>query len=158
MLDYLNIDDLLVDLSEVPESDLEVFARNLYGELYINSGNYGLHKCHDGEDVKFWASRFDHAFFAPKNWHLTTQKQILDKRRVERMKWIGELICGNVPNSACWLVEQSLIKRLYTIAPKGYMVWLELHREGFWTFSTSYTADTATVHRTTRGNKRIWKK
>jgi hypothetical protein len=158
MSEYFNLDDLLVDLSSVDESQLEDYARNLYRELYITSGKYGIHKCHDGQEVKFWDNRFDHAFFTPKNWHYTTEKQVLDKRRVERLRWIGALISGDVPNSACWLVTQNLVKRLYTIAPKGYLVWLELHREGFWTFSTSYTADSGEIHRKTRGQKRIWKK
>lgn len=134
MNDHFNLDNLLIDLSNVAEENLEEYARNLYREFYITSGNYGIHKCHDGEEVKFWNTRFDHAFFTPKNWQYTTNKQILDKRRIERLRWIGALICGDVPNSACWLVNQNLIKRLYTIAPKGYLVWLELHREGFGRF------------------------
>lgn len=158
MTQPFSLDDLLIDLSDVPEDELEHFARNLYRETYITSGNYGLFKCHDGETVKFWDSRFDHAFYTPKNWQYTTEKQVLDKRRVERLKWIGALICGAAPNSACWLIEQNLTKRLYTVVPKGYLVWLELHREGFWTFSTAYTTDAGYIHRTTRGQKRIWKK
>lgn len=158
MTDMINLDELLIDLSKIPEENLEEFARNLYHELYITKGNQGILDCHDGEEVKFWDTRFDHAFFTPKNFHLTTEKQIIDKRRVERMKWIGALIKGEVPNSQCWLITEGRTKRMYITAAKGFIVWLEPKSAGLWTFSTAYTADAAYIFRQTRGQKLIWKK
>ncbi len=156
----MNLNDLLLDLSNIPENELENFARAKYREIYVTSGNRGVMNCHDGDEVIFWESRFDHAFYTPKNWRETSVKQVLDKRRIERMAWIRPLICGDVPNSACWIINENLVKRMYAVASKGYLVWLELKRDGSWQFSSAYAyvADISYIYKQTRGQSQIWKK
>lgn len=153
----VNLDDLLLNFSDLTEQQIEYQSRKAYRETYITSGNFGLHKTHDGDNVKFWESRFEHAFYRPKNFHVSNVKAVLDKPRVERIMWIKEVIGGKIPNSACWLLKQNLIKRLYTVVPKGYVVWLEYKGEREWTFSTAYVTTPQQIHKYTRGERLIWK-
>ncbi len=158
MTGYLNLDNLLLDISSVSDVDLDDFARKNYFEMFVKSGACGTLKCHDNQDVLFWKNQFDHAFYTPKKWEETTIKQIVDKRRVQRMTWIQPLIKGEVPNSQCWHIQQNLLKRMYCVASKGYMLWLEPNGEDCWRFSTAYTAETSYIYKQTRGGKMIWKK
>lgn len=157
MTEKLNLNDLLIDISQVADENLEEFAQNLYRELYITDETFGLHQCHDGELVKFWDSRFKHAFFNTIDYRLSSEKKIVDKRRVERMKWIGALIGGNAIGSQCWLIQKERRQRCYMINAKNFVVWLEPLDGGGWWFSTIYTPDTNQMYRYTRGNKLIWK-
>ena len=154
---HVNLDRLLVDLSNKDDLEIEELARKLYRDIYITSRGYGIHKTHDGEEVKFWESRFGHAFYKPKDWQTSGVKAVVDRPRIERLKWIGEVIKGTVPNSACWLLRQNLTKRLYTVVPKGYVVWLEYTGENLWTFSSGYVTTPQQIHKYTRGEKLIWK-
>ena len=155
----LSPEALLLDLTEIPEEKLEVFARQKFRELCIDSNGRGMHQCHDGEAVVIWESRFEHAFFKPENWKDTSQKQVLDRSRIQRTAWIVPLIGGEFQNSECWLInERGRLKRMYTIRGTGYVVWLEFKYEGLWTFSTGYVANTGYIYKQTRGQKRIWKK
>lgn len=151
------LDALLLDLGDLSDEDLAYRARQLYNEIYITSGKFGVRKTHDGENIKFWENRFRHAFCRSKDFRFSNAKDCIDRPRVERMAWIGEVVRGKVPNSACWLLTQNLLKRLYTVVPKGYVVWLEGKGEREWTFSTAYVTTPQTIHKYTRGAKRIWK-
>jgi hypothetical protein len=153
----VNLDDLLLDISGLNDQEIESRARKLYRELYITSGNFGVHKTHDGEDVTFWDSRFKHVTCTSKDFRFSDEKACLDKPRIERIAWVGEVISGKVPNSACWLLKQNLVKRLYTVVPRGYVVWLEYKGEKKWMFSTAYVTTPQQIHKYTRGEKLIWK-
>lgn len=153
----LDLDALLLDLSGLSAEEIALQAKQFYKDLYLTSGRFGIHKSHDGEEVKFWENRFHHAFCTSKDSRFSDAKECIDLPRVERITWIEEVIRGNVPNSACWLLKQNLIKRLYTVVPKGYVVWLEAKGEKVWTFSTAYVTTPQTIHKYTRGARRIWK-
>lgn len=154
----MDLDSLLINLEGVRDDEAEALALKLYREHCGISGPYGVCATHDGHEVRFWESRFRHAFYSPTNYRLSSQKQILDKRRVARVRWIHEVIQGNFVNSDCWLVEQNgMLKRLYRAVPKGYVIWLEVYREDYLTFSTAYVATPNQLHGYTRGAKRLWK-
>lgn len=154
----LNLDDLLLDLTGLDEHAVIELGEKTYREMYVGSGSYGIRQTHDGEDVRFWASRFRHAFCTANDFRFSNDKECVDRPRVERVAWIGEVISGRVPNSACWLIRQNLTKRLYTVVPKGYVVWLEYKGGKEWTFSTAYVTQPNKIHGYTRGERRIWKK
>ena len=152
-------DEHLLDITDIKEGDLEEFARAIFRELFIEANGRGEHLTHDNEVVVFWETRFDHAFYKPKDWRETSEKQVVDDKRVERMPWILPLIGGEIANSECWRVNsKGRVKRMYVLRAKGYVVWLESRGEGQWTFSTGYVANTGYIYNQTRGQKRIWKK
>jgi hypothetical protein len=45
----LDLNNLLVDLAGMDTEAVECLGRQLYGELYLNKGKFGLHSTHDGE-------------------------------------------------------------------------------------------------------------
>ncbi|MDX6498379.1 MAG: hypothetical protein QOG23_1639 [Blastocatellia bacterium] len=149
----VNLDSLKLDLGGLDDDSIEGLGREQYRIACIDSNGRGIRVTHDGEDVEFWESRFDHAFFTGTN------KEVLEKRRIARIKWICEVIGGRAPNSDCWEVSENLRKRFYRVVGKGYIIWLEKYQAECWTFSTAYIAPIAHLHKQTRGNgaKRIWK-
>lgn len=159
MEQYLDLNSLLTDLSNLTDPEVEETGYRLYGELFLDTEARGVRKTHDGEDVYFWEERFDHAFFAPANFHLTTEKQIVDKGRVARIKWILPLIGGEVPNSECWLVKNKNRpeQRLYVRFSQNYIVWLEPRDAGGWKFSTAYPSEGWRIRNYLKGAQRIWR-
>jgi len=158
-LPILSPDELLLDITDIHENDLEEFARQKYRELFIQSNGRGEHTLHDGEKVIFWETRFEHALYDAKEWQHSAVKDVLDKRRLERLAWVLPLLSGNMPTSECWMVTQGgRTKRFYVMPAKGFVVWLEPKSNGTWTFSTGYDVSPAYIYQRTRGGRRLWKK
>lgn len=158
-----NLDDLLIDVEGMTNEEIETKARDLYKELYTGAGKSGKLRAHDGEEVIFWADRFDHAFYNSSEWRqYSSEKNQLDKERIKRIKWIGEVIAGNVPNSECWEVSRATDnvnpQRLYIVKSKCYVVWLEPRANGGWKFSSAYVANYGQLRRYSSGKRKIWKK
>lgn len=157
----VNLDKLLLDLSGLNDQEVEALGRRLYQELYLTSGKYGIHNAHDGDKIYFREDRFKHAFETAKEWRLSSNKDVIDKSRIVRIKWIKEFIEGNVTNTECWAIPISAraLKRLYTSFAKGYVVWLLPRNEGGWKFSTAYNAENSQIRNYIRvkGARRIWK-
>lgn len=154
---FAGLDSLLLDLAGLDDAGIESVGREQFRYACIDTDGRGVRFTHDGQEVEFWESRFDHAFFAARDSRFSDEKAVIDARRVARIRWICEIIAGRVPNSDCWEVTQNLRKRLYRVVPKGYIIWLEKYRGEGWKFSTAYMAPVSHLHSRTRGGKRIWK-
>jgi hypothetical protein len=160
----MNLQEVLLDFSQVRDDDLAANGEQAYRENYLNRGKFGVHTCHDGGEVIFHEDRFGHAFFdKPNRWSLTKSRDIPDESRLERMRWIGALIRGEVANSECWEVpsptgRRRAPNRLYIIWEEKYVVWLEPRQNGGWKFSTAYVKTRGTIRDYCRGGGKIWAK
>jgi len=153
---------LLLDLSGLSGDQIEDLGRRKYAELYLSQGKeYGVHRTHDGEIVFFWENRFDHAFFTTSDRRChQDRKDIIDPERVARVGWIGPLLRGEIPGSACWTIDQQdpgqrNPKRLYLIDSERYVIWLKRRNAGGWAFSSAYTALYTELHNYTRYGRRL---
>jgi len=132
----VNLDSLLEDYWGLDDAQMQARAISIYQACYITSGAYGLHPTHDNDTVVFWSDRFAHAFFnKDKAAHFYGAKKVLDVERIERIRWIGEVVRGNVPNSVCWEVPSPEGRlrppnRLYIVNGRNYVVFLEPRMEG----------------------------
>lgn len=154
-----NLDSLLLNLTGLDDSAVEELGLRHYRELYVPAGKYGVLQTHDGEEVRFFADRYEHAFWEPEDWRFSDRKAAIARGRVERIKWIKEFISGNVPNSECWAIPISAraYKRLYASFAKTYLVWIMPRSEGGWWFSSAYNGDAGHIRNNIKqkGAKRI---
>lgn len=157
----IDLRNLLIELDDIPEteSDIEQFGRGHYSDIFLANARCGFHSLHDGEQVRFAAGRFKHAFSKADDWQSSTRKTSFDKRRIARVKWILPIIQGRVSGIECWLVtDNGKEKRLYVNFGQGYVVWLESRDDdGAWEFSTAYTVDQSRIREYIRGSRKIWK-
>lgn len=158
----MDLQALLLDLGGKGDGEIEATGREWYERLYITRGNCGFHECHDGEEVVFWRDRFEHAFFTSSNWaRYPDRKDKLAVDRIARIRWIGEVIAGNVPKSACWEVPSPTGRRrppnrLYVVSNECYVVWLEPRMRGGWKFSSAYAPQPRRLREYCAGGRRIW--
>jgi hypothetical protein len=160
----MNLDELIMDFSAVPDAELETKGRDAYKLHYLNQEKFGVHTCHDGEEVIFHEDQFGHAFFdKPDKWSLTKSQDLPDEMRLARMRWIGPLIRGEVAGSECWHVPSPTGRRrppnrLYIAWNQIYVVWLEPKQLGGWKFSSAYDVVSAKYIREKycRGGGKIW--
>jgi hypothetical protein len=140
------LDGLLLDLTGLTDDEAKELARAKYRELYLNRGRIGLYTAHDGESVIFYENQFEHAFFSnqDRGRFATFEKNVFARERVERIRWIGPLIGGEIPGSACWLVPREGVgyspQRLYIIEANPYVAWVkpkETEPKG-WSFVSAY--------------------
>ena len=159
MENNLDINSLILNLYDLDDSDIERLGYESYCDLFLDSEIRGIRKTHDDEDVYFWEERFSHAFFTPANWQYTTEKQVIDKARVARIKWILPLIGGLMTNSECWLVKNRNRpnQRLYVRFSQNYVIWLEPRDAGGWKFSTAYPSEGWRIRNYLKGAERIWR-
>ena len=163
MMNPRDLKSLLVDLSGLTIEEREARGRELYAELYLNRGHFGLHRTHDDEMLIFHQRQFDHAFFTTSDRYChPDNKDVLRPVSVERIRWIGELVAGRVPNSACFSVPSERHssrppKRLYAIFENPFVVWLEPRQDDGWKFSTAYPLSIEEIRAYTRGGSTIWK-
>ena len=100
---------LLIDLSETSDEEANRLVFEKYVELYLDattaSCRVGVRETHDGEPVVFFEDRFDHAFFTSgQKTSRPYAKDRFDRRRGERVAWIGPVIAGTIEGSACYLL------------------------------------------------------
>ena len=143
--------------------DIFEYGMQVYTENFLNqSKNRGLMKSHDGEDVVFYADRYDHAFrTSPDRARRAYDKSRVAVDRIERIMWIQTLIGMAGPNITC--KEKSpppRWKRAYYCYDNNYVVWLEPMRieDGRpigWKFSSAYPLPVTEFKRTTHGFKTI---
>jgi hypothetical protein len=150
----VDLKSLLLNFGNMTTAQIKELGAKLYNQIYITSQRRGIHKTHDGEECYFWFDRFDHAF------HEDKAKTVLDKGRVARIRWIGEVIAGNVALFECWLIDQTPRpeNRLYVVWGENYVVWLEQRDAGGWKFSSAYPAERDQIIGYIEGGERIWPK
>ena len=148
------LSSLLLDLNGLSDKDAEQKTFNEYVKLYLNKtthkGRIGIHKTHDNKDVIFFEDRFDHAFF--ESAYKTSRqynKGKFDRKRAVRIRWIGEILAGNIDKCEGYHLPSGrrdssgtpFPQRLYVLWNENYVVWLEwLTKNNMWKFSSAYTA------------------
>src|ERR1035438_934190 len=157
-----DLSTLLICLDALTPEQIEKHGRDLYAELYLNHGHFGLHETHDGETLVFHARQFEHAFYTTSDYRVhPDRKDILRPSSIQRIHWIGRLVSGQVPGSACFLIPSQPAtrrppKRLYAAFSHPYVVWLEPRSDSGWKFSTAYPLSIEEIHNYTRGGRTIW--
>jgi hypothetical protein len=142
---------------------MEQLGRRLYSEIYLTSGHYGLHRTHDGQLLVFHGRTFDHAFYTTSDRLCHPErKDVLRKGSVERIRWIGQLIAGLVPGSACFEVPSPTGRirppnRFYAVFTTPFVVWLEPRKTGGWNFATAYPLSIEDIRKYQRGGRTVWK-
>ncbi len=149
----MNHDDLIQlkeDFSGLDLAQAEHKGRELFRELYLDGEKpFGIRRTHDQETVIFHLRAqfgFEHSFFTSSDLigH-PYRKDVLDLSRLERIRWIGPLIQGEIEGAeyrreTFWRKGKPFHKRLYLIREERYLVWLEPHMRGGWKFATAYVA------------------
>ena len=153
--------EILVDLSAVPDAELADTGKQLYAENYLNKGRVGEYLCHDQAIVLFHEERFGHAFYDKfDRWCYRKRTDVPSRERIERIRWIGEIIKGNVIGSECWEVlgpdGREPRNRLYIVWKELYVVWLEPRTAGGWRFSSAYVKQGGDIRKYCRKGNKIW--
>ena len=160
---------LLIDLSETSDEEANRLVFEKYVELYLDattaSCRVGVRETHDGEPVVFFEDRFDHAFFTSgQKTSRPYAKDRFDRRRGERVAWIGLVIAGAVEGTECYLLPPKggarlpgqRENRVYIVYAEAYVVWLTSRVDGRWRFSTAYVAGYSDMRRYRREGRRLW--
>jgi hypothetical protein len=161
---------LFLDLSNIPDEEAEEKTFQEYIKLYTDhethTGMVGERCTHDSEPVMFYEDRFDHAFFISA--HRTSRpynKDEFQKDRATRVRWIGEIIKGNIDGTECWRVPDPdrrdssggiIVKRLYILRDENYVIWLEPLKTGRWKFSSAYPANKGYIRQITKRGTLFW--
>jgi hypothetical protein len=155
--DFLQLDSRS-DAKEIFEYGRKIFAQ----EFLNQSDTRGEITAHDGSKVVFYSDRYDHAFCTScdrARRHHDKSKVAID--RIERVRWIKELICKTRSKVIC--KEQTpppRWKRAYYCNESNYVVWLEPlklqdGRPIGWKFSSAYPQPVTDHRRTTLGFKTV---
>lgn len=158
----VDLTSLLLDLAGLDDAQAEQFGRAEFKSLYLPQGFRGTVTAHDGSEIVFFEDRFDHAFFTTPDRYLHEfDKSVLDRDRVARVRWIGPILRGEVPNTQCWESLKSpgedQINRLCIASSELYVIWLDARKDGAWRFSTAYVARAAQTSSYAYGRKIVWK-
>ncbi len=150
--------DSLIDPEEIFE-----YGRTVYAAEFLNQSEFrGEIKTHDGAKVVFFSDRYDHAFrtsYDRARRAYDKSKVAID--RIERMRWIKELISKSRTNVICKeKTPPPRWKRAYYCHESNYIVWLEplRLRDGRpigWKFSSAYPQPVTDYKRTTKGFKTV---
>lgn len=143
---------------------VEAQARSDYERLYCAGGHCSEIRMLDGPAVRFYADRFEHAFFtSPDRARHPYSKTKLAVDRIERMAWIGAMIRGEVVGTECWEVlpqsgRQHPRDRVLIHWEVGYVVWLQPNKEGnAYKFSSAYPVPPNELSRYVRGGRKKWR-
>ena len=83
--------------------------------------------------------------------------------RIARVRWIKEVLAGNVPGTECWHVRPQSgrnhpLDRLYVLWEYHYVVWLHPKMDGNgWRFSSAFPTTNAEIARFIRGGSLQWR-
>ena len=158
-----DLKSLLLDLAGMSTEAILQSARQLYGELYLNREKFGIHSTHDGHVLVFHADAFDHAFYTTSDRICHPErKDIIRAGSIERIRWIGYLVSGAVPGSACFEVPSPSGRyrppnRLYVVFDTPYVVWLEPRKDTGWKFKSAYPLSIEDIRKYTRRGRTVWK-
>jgi hypothetical protein len=154
---------MMVSLGDATDGVAHECGRNLYGDLYLPQGGYGVYATHDGEPLIFHARQFEHAFFTTSDkLCFPERKDVLRRGSIERIRWILPLLSGKVCGSACFEVPSPTGRRrppnrLYAVYAQPFVVWLEPRQNGGWRFSSAYPLSIEEIHKYSRGGRTVCK-
>lgn len=152
----------IIDLPEMDEKELRDFAFRRYKDLYLDRGHIGILEAHDGQEVFFFERQFEHAFMTSSDrTRRPYAKDVLAGERVIRMSWIGPIVRGEVPETACFIHWKAAMgvgdfNRYYIHYPEMHLIWLEPRQNGGWKFSSAYKTTRGDLRRYGQTSKRIW--
>lgn len=161
------LDDLWLDLSALSDEEAEARGAELFQQEFITRhGRPGTLVAHDGEQVKFFADRYHHAFHTSHNRarHVYAKDKVAVDR-IERIRWIKPIIEGRVAGIECWEVPLKVPeegfrcfpgKRAYVSWSFSYIIWLEPLRKGGFKFSTAYPLPNSEIGRYTKHARKLW--
>jgi hypothetical protein len=154
--------ELLEDVSGLSGGDLFEKGFSIYRDLYLAKGRVvGVEKTHDGHILLFHEDRFEHAFQTTSDRLCSPdRKDIVDAKRIARIRWIRPVVTGQVTSTACFEVPSPTGRsrppnRLYVVESELYVVWLEPRTSGGWKFSSAYPATRDGVERYKRGGRTV---
>lgn len=163
MTAHCDLKSLLVDIAQTPVEEVARVAFVLYAELYLNKGRFGVHSTHDGHDLLFHGDAFEHAFYTTSDWRChPDRKDVVRMGSIERMRWIGPLVRGEVPGSACFEVPSPTGRyrppnRVYAIFASPFVVWLEPRQKIGWKFKSAYPLSIEEIRKYTNRGRTVWK-
>jgi hypothetical protein len=151
-----------------PDQDLIATARTLYDEYCVQVAKSGKLVTHDGIKVAAYPydDHFVHAFFtATSKDRYGISKDIIDDRRVARVRWIAPVIGGLVNGTKCYSIREHWLrkkptpeKRLYVVREATYVIWLIKNPKGFY-FKTAYVTGHGDIKRyLQQGARLIWER
>lgn len=165
---YVDMAHLLWPVDGLSNEELERTARALYTRHCTVRAKHGAVTTHDGERVYLFADEdtFVHAFFTAGERHRRGwAKDVVDPRRVERIRWIVPVISGLVDGTQCYRVmdyasygKPAPEKRLYIVRKEQYVVWLIRRNDGGFRFRTAYVAGNADIDRYVHRQRKIWER
>ena len=159
-----DLESLLISLDGMTLAEIEKYAKHLYRQTYLNKGHVGVHKTHDDELLIFHGRTFDHAFYTTSDRLCHPErKDVIRKGSVERIHWIGQLVSGVIPGSACFEVPGPTGRlrppnRFYAAFKTPFVVWLEPRKNGGgWNFASAYPLSIEEIRNYQRGGRTVWK-
>ena len=158
----VDLTSLLLDLSGLDDAQAQKLGRAEFKALYVPGGSRGVLTAYDGSEVVFFEDRFEHAFFTTSDrYRHEFAKNVLDRNRVARVRWIGPILRGEVTNTQCWeslrSPGQDQMRRLCIASAELYVIWLDAGSGGNWRFSTAYVARAAQARTYAFGKRIVWK-
>lgn len=139
-------------------------GRKIYMEIFAVRGSRGRLFMEDGAEIVFYADRYDHAFRTSSDRaRRAYSKSEVAIPRIERIRWIREILEGRVPNTECRHVPNESQKweppkHVVLAWDYSYIIWLNGLRDGAWRFSSAYPSTTEDMRRYTKISKTVWKK
>jgi len=150
----MSLIDLCLDLNDkTPEEAFET-GRELFIKLYVEPYPGGM-QLPDGHIVRFHKDRYDHAFRTSYDRSRSAySKSMIALERIEKIKWIGEMLQNRVLDVQYALVppkpphpDPQRWQRLHFSWQNLYVVWLQPIREYEWRFSSAYPTGSADIRR-----------
>jgi hypothetical protein len=156
----MSLEDLLFDISDLSDEEAFDEGRRIYEDEYAGAD---IH-LYNGDKVIFHKDRYDHAFMTSRDRARNPySKKIIALDRIEKIRWIKEVLAGNVEGSQCWCVwpkegNRRERDRLMIVWDHRYVIWLNPRKDGGWRFSSAYQASAQDIRRYTQGGTKTWEK
>jgi len=161
----MNLEDWRQCLCGISDEQAKELGILLYRQIHLNRGAFGIHETHDGQLLQVWDNQFDHAFYTSsdparhRDW-----KDVLDRKRIERIWWILLTVQAKLENWCCWQVPAPSGRkyppnRLYVAEDYNYVVWLKPKGKNSytpgWTFESAYPTHPDKIKLYKRGGSRV---
>jgi len=163
-MSLIDLNSILLPFGDISPEEAFDEGRKLYAEMFSIKGIRGTIQTWHGEEVVFFADRYDHAFkTSPDRARRAYSKAKVSVPRIERMPWIKEILEGRVPDTECRHVPNDSgawepPNYLVLAWEYSYIIWLNGLRNGSWKFSSAYPTTTEDMRRYTKISSTIWKR
>ena len=107
---------------------------------------------HDGMQVRFYPSDFDHAFFCDTDRHGNAIPPVFDRERGEHLHWIAACLSDPTLSSYRRVMENGDVRRLILVPSEPYLVVLRGVIGPASRFCTAYVVKSASALSRIQGN------